>query len=109
MSKYSPFLSSNIKPILQIPPIPETFEAMKEESCITPKANPVSIPKKCCASGCKKKLSLTDFPCKCGKICCPLHRAAEEHACSYDYKADHNKLLKDTIGTAVIAKKIDII
>lgn len=43
---------------------------------------------RCHHSACQKKLSLTDYPCKCGIIFCPKHRYAEEHDCTHDYKAE---------------------
>jgi hypothetical protein len=89
--------SQTVKPTLQIPPITNTFETKSGQS------------KRCYASGCKKKLSLTDFPCKCGKICCSLHRAAEEHDCTYNYRGDYTNLLQSTIGIAVVGKKVDTI
>ena len=64
---------------------------------------------RCCEEGCKKKLSLTDFPCKCNKKFCSVHRAAETHSCSYDYKAQHNKELLKTMSESVSAKRVDII
>jgi hypothetical protein len=85
------------KPTLQIPPITNTIESKSGQS------------KRCSAGSCKKKLSLTDFPCKCGKICCSLHRAAEEHACTYNYRGDYTNILQSTIGTAIVAKKVDTI
>jgi hypothetical protein len=72
------------KPTIEIPPLTITFE------------EPLSKQKKvnrCNHSGCKKKLSLTDFPCKCGLTHCAEHRPAEVHNCSYDFKANHNKFL----------------
>ncbi len=99
MNTTSPLLTSSneiaSKPTIQIPPISNAFEEIK------------SAPKRCSANGCKKKLSLTDFPCKCGKICCSLHRAAEEHACTYNYRSNYTNLLQSTIGEAVVSKKID--
>ena len=39
----------------------------------------------CEFDGCKRKLKLTDFSCKCEKIFCRLHRLPENHNCTYDY------------------------
>ena len=66
-------------------------------------------PKRCCQEGCKKKLGLTDFACRCGLIHCSQHRASEAHNCSYDYKAQHKEELLKTMSTAIVAKKLDII
>merc|ERR1712142_1203326 len=42
-------------------------------------------PKNKCAV-CKKKLGLTGFECRCGKLFCGLHRYTDKHECSFDYK-----------------------
>jgi hypothetical protein len=80
----------------EIPPLTET----------PPNA---SRPKRCCFDGCKKKLGLLDFACKCGLIHCSLHRASEVHNCSYDYKAKHKDELLKTMSSPVVAKKLDVI
>lgn len=36
---------------------------------------------------CGKRLGLTGFECKCGGGFCAAHRYAEDHGCTYDYKA----------------------
>jgi hypothetical protein len=66
-------------------------------------------PKRCCQDGCKKKLMLTDFACRCGLIHCSQHRASEAHNCSYDYKAQQKEELLKTMSTAIVAKKLDVI
>ena len=43
--------------------------------------------KRCCADDCKKKLTLTDFNCRCGNRFCGAHRYPETHKCSFDYHA----------------------
>ncbi len=63
--------------------------------------------KRCCFDGCKKKLSLTDFACKCGLIHCAAHRPSEAHKCSFDYKKNHESMLLKTMSTSVIASKVD--
>ena len=54
---------------------------------------------RCNHPDCKKKLSLTDYSCKCGKTFCSKHRPAVSHNCSYDWKKCHqanlNKVLSD--------------
>lgn len=64
-------------------------------------------PKRCCAEGCKKKLGMLDFVCKCGLTHCAAHRHAENHGCTYDYKMDQNKFLSTTMGGPVVAKKVE--
>nr|XP_043631988.1 zinc finger A20 and AN1 domain-containing stress-associated protein 5-like [Erigeron canadensis] len=38
-------------------------------------------------SGCKKKVGLIGFRCRCGEMFCSEHRYSDRHDCSYDYKA----------------------
>nr|QGP73753.1 Zinc finger A20 and AN1 domain-containing stress-associated protein 5 [Sedum alfredii] len=37
--------------------------------------------------GCRKKVGLTGFRCRCGDLFCSEHRYSDRHECSYDYKA----------------------
>ena len=61
---------------------------------------------RCPFNSCKNKLFLTDHPCKCGNTYCSIHRHAEVHACTYDYKeASKNQLLK-TMNEAIVKEKI---
>ncbi|XP_071707032.1 zinc finger A20 and AN1 domain-containing stress-associated protein 5-like [Rutidosis leptorrhynchoides] len=46
-------------------------------------------------SGCRKKVGLTGFRCRCGDLFCSEHRYSDRHDCSYDYK---------TAGREMIAK-----
>ena len=80
---------------LDIPPFIDTVVA------------PPPNPKRCCFDGCKKKLSLTDFACKCGKVHCSAHRPSEAHACTFDYKKSHEANLLKYMSTAVVAGKVD--
>ncbi|KAL2491541.1 Zinc finger A20 and AN1 domain-containing stress-associated protein 5 [Abeliophyllum distichum] len=38
-------------------------------------------------SGCRRKVGLTGFKCRCGELFCSEHRYSDRHDCSYDYKA----------------------
>ncbi|XP_047947712.1 zinc finger A20 and AN1 domain-containing stress-associated protein 5-like [Salvia hispanica] len=38
-------------------------------------------------SGCRKKVGLTGFRCRCGDLFCADHRYSDRHDCSYDYKS----------------------
>jgi hypothetical protein len=49
-------------------------------------AAPVAEKKSRCPV-CKKKLGLLGFECKCERIFCASHRPPEEHACTFDYRA----------------------
>ena len=49
-------------------------------------------PKRCQHVDCRKKLTLTDYTCKCrcGKYFCSLHRLSEQHNCDYNFKSEIN-------------------
>jgi hypothetical protein len=36
---------------------------------------------------CRKKVGLTGFDCRCGNLYCSLHRYADKHNCTFDYRA----------------------
>jgi len=38
-------------------------------------------------SGCRRKVGLMGFRCRCGEMFCSDHRYSDRHDCSYDYKA----------------------
>ena len=47
---------------------------------------------------CNKKVGLLGFTCKCDKdkLYCSLHRYAEEHNCTFDYKKEkQEKIIKE--------------
>ncbi|EPS66139.1 hypothetical protein M569_08638, partial [Genlisea aurea] len=42
---------------------------------------------RCSGSGCRKRVGLVGFRCRCGDLFCSEHRYSDRHDCSYDYKA----------------------
>ncbi|XP_052184231.1 zinc finger A20 and AN1 domain-containing stress-associated protein 5-like [Diospyros lotus] len=38
-------------------------------------------------AGCKRKVGLTGFRCRCGDLFCSDHRYSDRHDCTFDYKA----------------------
>jgi hypothetical protein len=90
-SSASPLVGAAAGPALAVPPLTPASER----------------PKRCCAEGCKKKLGLLDFACRCGQMHCVMHRQAEAHGCRFDYQKEHKELLQKTIGEAVVGKKVD--
>jgi|UniRef100_A0A6C0K7H4 predicted nucleic acid binding AN1-type Zn finger protein len=46
----------------------------------------VSRPKRCQATDCRQKIKLTDSACKCKSFFCGVHRHAELHDCTFDYR-----------------------
>lgn len=55
---------------------------------------------------CKKKLGLMPFKCKCEQEFCSLHRAPEDHACTYDFKKE-GKMLLEKLNPACLAAKLE--
>ncbi|CAN8259601.1 unnamed protein product [Cochlearia groenlandica] len=52
---------------------------------IDPVKRDQQIVNRCC--GCRKKVGLTGFRCRCGELFCSDHRYSDRHDCSYDYKS----------------------
>jgi len=63
-------------------------------------------PKRCQHDGCKVKLMLADFACRCKSFYCSQHRFAEAHKCSFDYKAVGKDLLTKQMP-AVVGEKFE--
>jgi len=60
---------------------------------------PVEKPRRCQNSGCKVKLMLSDFACKCKGYYCSQHRFSEAHNCSFDYRAASKDILTKQMPT----------
>jgi len=52
---------------------------------------------RCAFNGCRKKLSLTDWACKCEKKFCQAHRQAQDHGCLYNWRKSHQANLNSTM------------
>ena len=50
--------------------------------------NGVKREHRCNMTECKKKLTLSDFDCKCGFRYCGKHRHYTDHACSFNYRQE---------------------
>jgi len=61
-------------------------------------------PTRCQHVECKRKLTLTDFACKCDNYYCPTHRFSEDHACSFDFKKAGQENLEKQLVKSVAAK-----
>lgn len=55
---------------------------------------------------CRKKTGLTGFECRCGYTFCATHRYADQHACSFDFKAADRAVLEKA-HQRVVASKVD--
>ena len=63
------------------------------------KVNKKNKKKRCPFKNCKKKLQLTNMPCRCGIIYCNGHRLPEQHDCNYNYKEGREDILiKNGLG-----------
>jgi hypothetical protein len=55
---------------------------------------------------CNKKLGLIPFKCKCEESFCSMHRAPEDHKCTYDFKREAKEWLEKN-NKACITSKLD--
>jgi hypothetical protein len=62
-------------------------------------------PKRCQHDGCKVKLMLADFACRCKNFYCSQHRFSEAHNCTFNYKNNGLDILakemQPVIGTKI--------
>ncbi|CAD6224135.1 unnamed protein product [Miscanthus lutarioriparius] len=81
-----------------------TFSSSAAPAVEAPPAVKAAAPNRC--ASCRKKVGLLGFPCRCGATFCSLHRHAEKHACSFDFKtAGREKIAKN--NPLVVAAKIN--
>ncbi|CAA2933500.1 zinc finger A20 and AN1 domain-containing stress-associated 5-like [Olea europaea subsp. europaea] len=59
-------------------------------------------------SGCRRKVGLTGFRCRCGELFCADHRYSDRHDCSYDYKAAGREAISRENPVVKAAKIIKI-
>lgn len=95
--------------------VPETMEVQ-----VAPTSSPVVVPKAAAAPTkpsssrpararcgvCRKRLGLTGFGCKCGKLFCSEHRYAEAHDCGFDHKASERRRIRED-NPVVQASKLE--
>ena len=77
---------------------------MKDLTLTTETEAPRKEQRRCGCNGCKAKLLLTDFACKCAIRFCQSHRLPEDHQCSFDHKAAGRAILKEQLVKAVNKK-----
>ena len=56
---------------------------------------------------CRKKLGISEYKCKCGKLFCITHLHAEEHNCTYDYKTEGQTQLKKQIEIGPLSSTLE--
>ncbi|KAL8245510.1 hypothetical protein R6Q59_011768 [Mikania micrantha] len=74
-------LKTGTAPDLHQKPRPPTAECSEDDS------NKVKRREISRCSGCRRKVGLMGFRCRCGEMFCADHRYSDRHDCSYDYKA----------------------
>ncbi len=60
---------------------------------------------------CQKKLKVyerTAYVCRCKRAFCALHRLQADHNCTYNFKRDDKKVLKEQLQKCV-AKKVNFL
>lgn len=83
-----------------------TLDADEKPPEVPKKEEEVVKPKRCQHDGCKVKLMLADFACRCKSFYCSQHRASEVHKCIFDYKAVGKDILSKQ-NPAVVADKLE--
>lgn len=78
-------------PQLRVPPNAsvEGIQGIQVTECnegTPPVIQKASSPLRCDVVACRKKLGLTGFKCKCGKLLCGTHHLPECHSCEFDHK-----------------------
>jgi len=71
--------SVGLDPKVQATPLSDLPASPLDSTPKTPKKNRCFM--------CRKKVGLTGFDCRCGQLFCSLHRYADKHNCTFDYKA----------------------
>eukprot|EP00252_Welwitschia_mirabilis_P013454 TRINITY_DN2959_c0_g2_i1.p1 TRINITY_DN2959_c0_g2~~TRINITY_DN2959_c0_g2_i1.p1 ORF type:complete len:167 (-),score=15.14 TRINITY_DN2959_c0_g2_i1:365-865(-) len=74
------------------------------ESCSSSQPPAEAAPNRCYS--CRKRVGLTGFKCRCGYTFCGLHRYAEKHSCSFDFKASGREAIAKA-NPVVKAPKVD--
>jgi len=64
---------------------------------------------RCMFEGCKRKLGLLPFHCRCDMNFCGEHRPAEVHNCNFDYRMEAKKELLRYMSSPVISAKVGVI
>ena len=105
--KFNDILNKDIKTENKIN-ISETSNINLQTDDIHLSEKNISIKKRniCSKNDCKKKLKLTDIACRCGFKFCSIHRYAEKHECTFDWKKKGRNELTNN-NPIVIADKVN--
>jgi hypothetical protein len=63
------------------------------------------MPSRCSKDGCKRKLPLTAFACRCNLVFCDTHRYPDEHSCSYKFYEINKLSMEKNLSTITFTKK----
>jgi len=81
------------------PELPEGSPAAPSSS-----SSNMSKSKRC--AQCRKKLSVVnEYECRCGQFFCSTHRYAETHKCTFDYKEEGRRIIKEA-NPVITAPKV---
>lgn len=85
---------------------PESMSSSPVSCPVTPGSDDSpSKPKKSRCATCRKRVGLTGFNCRCGKIFCGIHRYSDQHNCDYDYRADAQAKIRKE-NPVVVGEKV---
>ena len=56
---------------------------------------------------CKKKLGVISYTCKCEKLFCISHLQPQDHACTFNYKAEADIILTKYLESEQRASKLE--
>lgn len=85
-------------------PVPD----LKKETEAVAEAAPPSRREVNRCSGCRRKVGLTGFRCRCGDLFCANHRYSDRHDCSYDYKTAGREAIERENPVVKAAKIVKI-
>jgi hypothetical protein len=87
--------------------VPDAIESEDTKTVVVAEKKEAPVkPKRCQNEGCKTKLVLSDFACRCSQYYCSSHRASELHKCTYDYKTVGKDALTKQ-NPAIVADKLE--
>ena len=56
---------------------------------------------------CKERLNVMAYTCRCEKQYCIMHLPAIEHACTFNYRGQANKVLATQLDNSGLASKLE--
>lgn len=93
-------------PVAHSPPLPSALAACSVRPTPAAVLSPARVASKKKCGTCSKKVGLTGFTCKCGRVFCGVHRYAEAHGCEFDHKTSERARLAED-NPLVQASKLD--